>query len=93
MFDELTITEPRLKDLEALVFGYAHEFRTAVPRCRNWMWYGPGPDGTGIRERLLFLVGNAAQKSELRTGAAWRIAERHLYEILPDCRECLCVRT
>jgi hypothetical protein len=73
--------EPRLRALETLAITYAHEFRDSVPRCKNWMWYGSGPDGTGIRERLLRIIPG---------GSDYEIAERHLYAILPDCRQCAC---
>jgi hypothetical protein len=91
-FDELVMQEPELRRLEEVAFGYAHEFRAHVPRCRNWLWYGPGPDGTGIRERLLFLAGNVARNPALRTHEAWHVASWHPYEILPECRQCACPR-
>jgi hypothetical protein len=80
-FDELAIREPRLRQVEARAFQYAHEFRNRVPRCRAWL-LANGPDGVSIREQLVLLLAHDPQ--------ALATAEWHLWEVLPECRGCNC---
>ncbi len=43
---------------------------------------------------MVELVGMCARSDDpdLRTSRAYDTAYRHLYELLPDCRACLCAR-
>ena len=58
--------------------------------CANEIWYGYGIH-SGLKPRLLMLVGWNARKPELRDSRAYDIAYDEIYRVLPHCRNCLCV--
>jgi hypothetical protein len=89
---ELATLEPALAQLEREIRAWA---RTPLGRdfCANARWYGYGRfKGMGYRARVVALVGWGSRHPDprLRTSDAYDTAYRHLYELLPDCRECAC---
>lgn len=88
---DLLAAEPALAQLEAECRGAKRLARGAKRWCANAFWYGyPGSGYPGIKPRLLYLVGWEARNKALRTVAAYDFAYHHLYDLLPDCRECMC---
>jgi hypothetical protein len=83
-FDELCGKVPELRSVEARAFGYRQEFSDYVPRCRMWLFCN-GPDYPS----LFFEVAQLLWHDTAGLG----VAERHLLEVLPDCRECACQRS
>lgn len=82
-FGELCRLEPRLADLfrDALaVEGSDEHF------CANWTWYRE------LKPRLLQLVGWHAERPELRTMEDYDTAYQTIYEALPPCNACSCLR-
>ena len=81
--------EPRLKSLAA-------QLKAVDPGdnpnfCANAVWYGYGkPHNASFRNRMMDLVGWHAANPALRSEAAYMIAYEKLYNMLPDCRRCLC---
>ncbi|KUK63674.1 MAG: hypothetical protein XD84_1969, partial [Desulfotomaculum sp. 46_80] len=75
-FNEMTKTEPRLKQLynkARMVDGSGKHF------CANYTWYEL------FKPQLLDMVGTGAARAELRTVEAYNCAYRRIYEALPDC--------
>lgn len=59
--------------------------------CENEVWYGrPDRPGSGLKPRLVRLVGWYAERSALRAPEAYDIAYSHIYHALPACRNCAC---
>jgi hypothetical protein len=58
--------------------------------CANDIWYGYRDIRFSFKERVNAYTGWFAQRPELRSDAAYDIAYQHLYDLLPDCRNCLC---
>ena len=87
---QLVKREPLLDGLEAAI----REVRPKGPHyCANARWYGYNEyRGRGFRAQLENLVGWDARCPDLQTSDAYDVAYRHLYELLPDCLDCLCVR-
>ena len=87
---QLVKREPLLGALEASI----REVRPMGPHyCANARWYGYNEwRGRGMKPRLERLVGWVARCPDLRTSEAYDVAYRHLYKLLPDCLDCLCVR-
>src|SRR5262245_35550322 len=85
-FAQLCVMEPRLRDLEHAVKALR---RQRLPRnfCAN----------TTFERRFVWrierLVGWEAGGADpmLKTSEAFDTVVGHLYELLPDCRRCLCV--
>lgn len=93
-WDELTMIEPRLIVLEQIIKGYHKPARTYEVFCANRLWYGFGEDGiivTGIKQRLMKLVGTFADNKFLNTTEAYDVAYQHLYEQMPACKSCACL--
>jgi hypothetical protein len=91
-FAALAAIEPQLADLEREVRAWA---RTPLGDdwCANARWYGYGRfKGMGYRARLVALVGWGSRHPDprLHTSAAYDVAYRRVYALLPDCRECAC---
>jgi hypothetical protein len=83
-FADLCQREPRLHSLERDIQAVKD---TGGPSfCANDWWYGR------LKPRLVRLVGFGAEQPELRTPEAYDVAYDVLYELLPDCRNCRCVR-
>ncbi len=91
-FAQLAALEPDLARLEYEIRAWA---RTPLGDdwCANARWYGYGRfRGMGYKPRMVELVGIGARGEDpaLHTSAAYDVAYRHLYELLPDCRRCTC---
>ncbi len=80
-WDELSVLEPRLLQLESWVRRVARENRANSEWCANAEWYG------WVKPILVMLVGwNSAHPDPmLRTERAYELAYEYLYELLPDC--------
>jgi len=90
-WDDLATAEPRL----AVLFADARAVRDDTTRrsfCANAIWYGYAADGAvGLKERLCRLVGwNRRGHPVLGTGDAYDVAYEAVYQVLPNCRNCLC---
>ena len=91
-FADLCRREPALGQLEREMRAFR---RTPLGDdfCANARWYGYGKyRGMGYKPRLVELVGMCARSDDpaLRTSDAYDLAYRRLYDLLPDCRQCLC---
>src|SRR5919202_6993179 len=89
---ELVEREPALGLLERELRALRRQGRPA-DFCANEVWYGYRRwRGRGFRERVVGLVGWCAESTDpdLRTSAAYEVAYRRLYELLPDCCQCAC---
>jgi hypothetical protein len=89
---ELVEREPALGQLEREMRAFR---RTPLGDdfCANARWYGYARfKGMGYRARVVALIGWGSRHSDpaLHTSAAYEVAYRHLYELLPDCRDCAC---
>jgi hypothetical protein len=85
-FDELCNLEPNL----LVLANDAREYRDDSQQpsfCANWIWYRKG-----LRQRLIRLVGWHSRHADpiVRSQAAYDVAYRAIYEMLPDCRGCEC---
>lgn len=80
---ELTLIEREIQALRPLA---AEDERF----CANSHWYGYDDPKRGFRNRMMELVGWTARSPLLRSEAAYNLAYEHLYDLLPDCRDCLC---
>ena len=88
---ELTAAEPRLAGLLA----EARAIRATSPRfCANAVWYGYRNPRAGLKDRMCRLVGwdRRSGPAILRTNRAYDTAYKRIYEALPDCRDCGCMR-
>lgn len=76
----LVEAEPRLATLRAEIEG----IRSGREFCANELWMGP----VGFKPRVTALVGWRAELDDpsLRTSAAYEMAYRTLYALLPDCQ-------
>ncbi len=105
-WEELIALEPRLRQLEAEAKAYAaldrakrrmlKRFGPLLPEdvarwcnrfCANEVWYAWG----GLKDRLCRLVGWDASRPELQNSEAYDVAYEHLYDLLPNCRNCHCL--
>ncbi len=84
-FTQLTKLEPRLANLLRDV-RKVRDDRRRISFCANHVWYGSG----GFKSRLIHLVGWSAVDEQLRSPEAYDLAYKHLYNALPDCRNCFC---
>lgn len=87
-FTDLATLEPRLLTLEADIRRVRGDKRKRS-FCANHVWYNSG----GFKARLLSLIGwnKSVTDERLRTSEAYDVAYEHLYNLLPDCRGCLCL--
>jgi hypothetical protein len=87
--------EPRLLDLLREARALRKEQRRDPHFCANAAWYGYGRwRGHGLKPRLVRLVGWSAEGGDpiLATRAAYDVAYQTVYEALPACRACGCMR-
>jgi hypothetical protein len=80
--------EPRLAEAERLIKMIRDPGGESF--CANDIWYGYRDIRFSFKERVNTYAGWFAEKPELRSDAAYDIAYQHLYDLLPDCRNCLC---
>jgi hypothetical protein len=93
-WDDLVIMEPELLSLERDITTFSKENKRKRSFCANWVWYRSVEEGgMGFRERLFPLVGWEARVVNriLNSQTAWDIAYHHLYNLLPNCRNCQCM--
>lgn len=90
-WDLLVELEPRLLDL----YREAQKVPKDSLKCGNWHWYGYGPlRGDGLKRKLIDLVGWGRTNGPLTLQScdAWDIANRKIYNELPNCGpDCLCL--
>jgi hypothetical protein len=92
-FAELARLEPTLNDL--LAEAKAHRRKAGRHFCANDVWYGFGDHYPGLKRKTSWLVGWHADEGadpRLRTPAAYDVACQTIYNGLPDCRDCGCLR-
>ena len=53
--------------------------------CANAVWY------KNFKPRLVHLVGFDARNQELNSSEVYDIAYQKIYQVLPPCKECLCL--
>lgn len=75
--------EPGLKRLQKTARGVKDEGGEYF--CANEWWYEKG-----LKDQLILLAGWSARNPRLRSEAAYDLAYNRLYDLLPDCRDCLC---
>jgi hypothetical protein len=89
-FEELVALEPGLSKLLAEARAERAEQRANPYYCANDVWY------RRFKPRLLRLVGwersGDHEHSELSCPAAYDVAYDRIYEALPECRNCGCLR-
>ncbi len=99
-FEKLAELEPLLRVIEADVKAAAAELRRKRTRCANGCWYGYGKDARGFKEWMSTLVGayrhgrrgeTPERRELLSSSATYDTVYQHLYELLPDCRNCGCL--
>ena len=82
-FEEIAKLEPRLKQL----YNEARQVKaTSEYFCANEVWYNE------FKPRLMRLAGWHAANPELRTSEAYDLAYDAIYNQLPSCRNCACIR-
>jgi hypothetical protein len=85
-FMRLTEQEPALLELVKRVRAFKRAARDRTEVCGNRIWYDH------IKPPLERLVGWSAGNRALRTSVAYGTACLYLYELLPNCRNCCCVK-
>jgi hypothetical protein len=93
----LVEAEPRLAELERDIRAVTAAQRRQRDRrvCANAVWYGYRTRGDeGFKRRFLALVGWGRKHGPawLQSCAAYNLGYRYLYDLLPHCRECACIR-
>lgn len=89
-WEQLVKAEPALAALE-------REIKKVKPRgphfCANDAWYGRYPYYPNFRREVIRLVGWERKSGPefMQTAAAYDVAYRHLYDLLPPCRDCACL--
>jgi len=87
----LVKTEPRL----AVLLKEAQSVDGSGARfCANRVWYGYGKTNS-FKDRVCRLVGWEAGRCVdpmLKTQGAYDVAYDKIYDALPDCRDCVCIR-
>lgn len=86
-FADLVALEPRLGSLEAEIKAIRRPDEGEV--CANELWYRDG-----YKRRMSALVGwyrVGPRHDVLVTPEAYELAYSHLYNLLPDCRDCGCM--
>lgn len=85
-FMKLAAQEPALLALLRQVRAFKRAARDRTDVCANRIWC------EHLKPALTQLVGWSAANPALRDSHAYDTAYRYLYELLPDCRNCGCVR-
>lgn len=88
-WSECVFIEPRLLDVERQI----KEVKDTGGKgfCANSVWYGL-TDYPNFREYVYQLVGWECCNTDkrIRTSEAFDVVYKHLYDLLPPCRNCLC---
>jgi len=85
--EEIKYLCPAVVELERLCKSIKDEGGASF--CANSRWYGTD-DYPSIKGLLYHLVGWGAKPPILRSMQAYSTTYRHLYKLLPDCRNCIC---
>jgi hypothetical protein len=90
---ELVKIEPELLELAKEAQAYKEESKGKDYVCANDRWYGYGKwRDKSIRLRLIQLVGwTRKDDARLYTSEAYDVAYQHVYNLLPDCKNCWCI--
>jgi hypothetical protein len=91
-WERIVEIEPRLRtaELEVLAIAHGERFPRGETFCANAIWYGYLDPSFSFKKRVHRYTGWYAEKPELRSPAAYHLAYEHLYNLLPDCRGCMC---
>lgn len=96
-WEQLVGIEPELATLESDIRVHAEQHKLDENYCANAHWYGyryRGVDGAGFKDRLVSLVGSESRRGWLiATPEAYDLAYEHLCDLLPPCRNCICIST
>ncbi len=86
-WSQLVRLEPRLAELRRAIQQIKDPGGCSF--CANHVWYREG----SLKDRLCRMVGWDAERDDalLHTQAAYDVGYRTLYELLPDCRDCMCL--
>jgi hypothetical protein len=87
-FNRICGIEPKLKALYKEAKSVKDD-GVEASFCANAVWYGYGK-WRGIRSRVIELVGWECKTRELKTTSAYDVAYDEIYEVLPNCRNCMC---
>ncbi len=80
-FSEMAKIEPRLQAL----YNEVQQVKAKKKAfCANRVWY------KYFKPQLILLAGWNAKNPQLRTTEAYDVAYQAIYELLPDCQNCLC---
>lgn len=89
-FRQMCEIEPGLRELADEIIAISMS-RTGSRVCANELFFSPGEDGEpSMKQRMTQLVGWYARDPRLYSGAAYDLAYRTLYNLLPACRCCGC---
>jgi hypothetical protein len=86
-WERIVEIEPRLRAAEREIKAIAHSdsaFPRGEPFCANAIWYGYLDPSFSLKARVRRYTGWHAEKPELRSQAAYRLAYEHLYNLLPE---------
>lgn len=88
-FEDLVIVEPSLNWLAQDALHYREKMKRKRVVCANARWYGYGEwVDMGLKERLCQVVGWEGSNPLLRSVNAYDLAYKHIYKLLPYCRNC-----
>ena len=89
---ELAEIEPELLIIEANLKAIKDNKRNKS-FCANAIWFGYPGHSPSYKMWMHRLVGSYVRKDNPRliTSEAYDCAYHHLYDILPDCRNCACI--
>lgn len=81
-WQEIIAIEPKLLSLETEIKSIKDSGGKSF--CANTIWYNQ------FKQRVVDLVGDYASNEQLRSQQAYSLAYHHLYDQLPNCRNCNC---
>ena len=87
-WEDLVRLEPRLDEVRREIELVKDDNPSTTFFCANGTWKRQ------FQPRMYKLVGWGRKEGDpqLRTSEAYRVAHWKLYNLLPDCRNCLCLR-
>ena len=90
-WSRLVVLEPRLLYLEKLIKAVDDDGESDS-FCANEYWYGFSKPQRGFKARMLTLVGwQVENEALLMSSEAYEAVYKHLYNLLPACRNCNCL--